>query len=110
MLSACDHGPRIDPNSAPCLDLCFFTLFMSVNEYDLGWHIECSAMGSRIFGSNIDIHSGGIDLIFPHHENEITQVGNTQFCCRHSLPFLVGNRRFYNRLCLSSGLLVPHGT
>jgi len=38
-----------------------------------GWHIECSAMGSRIFGSNIDIHSGGIDLIFPHHENEITQ-------------------------------------
>jgi len=38
-----------------------------------GWHIECSAMGSRIFGSNVDLHSGGIDLIFPHHENEITQ-------------------------------------
>ncbi|KAG0436044.1 Cysteine--tRNA ligase [Dictyocoela muelleri] len=38
-----------------------------------GWHIECSAMASDIFGNNIDIHSGGIDLRFPHHENEILQ-------------------------------------
>lgn len=38
-----------------------------------GWHIECSAMASRIFGTKIDIHSGGIDLMFPHHENEISQ-------------------------------------
>lgn len=38
-----------------------------------GWHIECSAMASDIFGDNIDIHSGGIDLRFPHHENEILQ-------------------------------------
>jgi cysteinyl-tRNA synthetase len=38
-----------------------------------GWHIECSAMAGDILGSNIDIHSGGIDLRFPHHENEIAQ-------------------------------------
>lgn len=38
-----------------------------------GWHIECSAMASKIFGDKIDIHSGGEDLIFPHHENEIAQ-------------------------------------
>ena len=38
-----------------------------------GWHIECSAMIRRIFGGTIDIHTGGVDLIFPHHENEIAQ-------------------------------------
>ena len=38
-----------------------------------GWHIECSAMSSDLLGDTIDIHSGGIDLIFPHHENEIAQ-------------------------------------
>ncbi|QSL64961.1 hypothetical protein MERGE_002265 [Pneumocystis wakefieldiae] len=38
-----------------------------------GWHIECSAMASEILGSEIDIHSGGIDLAFPHHDNEIAQ-------------------------------------
>lgn len=38
-----------------------------------GWHIECSAMSNSIFGSHIDIHSGGIDLQFPHHTNEIAQ-------------------------------------
>lgn len=38
-----------------------------------GWHIECSAMNKAIFGDQIDIHGGGIDLIFPHHENEIAQ-------------------------------------
>ncbi|XP_020021323.2 probable cysteine--tRNA ligase, mitochondrial isoform X2 [Castor canadensis] len=38
-----------------------------------GWHIECSAMASMVFGSQLDIHSGGIDLAFPHHENEIAQ-------------------------------------
>lgn len=38
-----------------------------------GWHIECSAMIEGIFGDGIDIHMGGIDLIFPHHENEIAQ-------------------------------------
>ena len=38
-----------------------------------GWHIECSAMVEKIFGDQIDIHGGGTDLIFPHHENEIAQ-------------------------------------
>jgi cysteinyl-tRNA synthetase len=38
-----------------------------------GWHIECSAMGSRILGEHFDIHGGGQDLQFPHHENEIAQ-------------------------------------
>ena len=38
-----------------------------------GWHIECSAMSMRYLGETIDIHGGGQDLIFPHHENEIAQ-------------------------------------
>jgi len=38
-----------------------------------GWHIECSAMGLELLGEHMDIHSGGVDLIFPHHENEIAQ-------------------------------------
>lgn len=38
-----------------------------------GWHIECSVMSSRILGSRIDIHGGGTDLVFPHHENERAQ-------------------------------------
>lgn len=39
-----------------------------------GWHIECSAMNQAIFGDQIDIHGGGTDLMFPHHENEIAQT------------------------------------
>ncbi len=38
-----------------------------------GWHIECSAMSSKYLGETFDIHGGGVDLIFPHHENEIAQ-------------------------------------
>ncbi len=38
-----------------------------------GWHIECSVMSQTILGNKIDIHTGGIDLVFPHHENEIAQ-------------------------------------
>ena len=38
-----------------------------------GWHIECSAMSMKYLGENFDIHAGGLDLIFPHHENEIAQ-------------------------------------
>eukprot|EP00362_Geleiidae_sp_MMETSP1317_P000753 CAMPEP_0201283112 /NCGR_PEP_ID=MMETSP1317-20130820/7647_1 /ASSEMBLY_ACC=CAM_ASM_000770 /TAXON_ID=187299 /ORGANISM="Undescribed Undescribed, Strain Undescribed" /LENGTH=393 /DNA_ID=CAMNT_0047598217 /DNA_START=1158 /DNA_END=2339 /DNA_ORIENTATION=+ len=44
-----------------------------------GWHIECSAMSSKYLGSSFDIHGGGKDLIFPHHENEIAQSEGT-FC------------------------------
>ena len=43
-----------------------------------GWHIECSAMGAAHLGTTFDIHGGGQDLIFPHHENEIAQS-----CCAH---------------------------
>ena len=38
-----------------------------------GWHIECSAMSTKYLGKSFDIHTGGVDLIFPHHENEIAQ-------------------------------------
>lgn len=38
-----------------------------------GWHIECSAMSATYLGYSFDIHGGGMDLIFPHHENEIAQ-------------------------------------
>ena len=39
-----------------------------------GWHIECSAMGEKLLGTDFDIHGGGVDLVFPHHENEIAQT------------------------------------
>ena len=39
-----------------------------------GWHIECSAMASAVLGSRMDIHSGGEDLRFPHHDNELAQA------------------------------------
>ena len=38
-----------------------------------GWHIECSAMSKEHLGETIDLHTGGVDLLFPHHENEIAQ-------------------------------------
>jgi len=44
-----------------------------------GWHIECSAMARKYLGKEFDIHAGGLDLIFPHHENEIAQS-----CCAHN--------------------------
>ncbi len=46
-----------------------------------GWHIECSAMSRRLLGKTFDIHGGGLDLIFPHHENEVAQSE-----CAHGLP------------------------
>lgn len=47
-----------------------------------GWHIECSVMAKRYLGDEIDIHAGGEDLIFPHHENEIAQSE-----CANGVPF-----------------------
>ena len=46
-----------------------------------GWHIECSAMSRQILGETFDIHGGGLDLVFPHHENEIAQSE-----CLHGKP------------------------
>ena len=48
-----------------------------------GWHIECSAMSRRILGKTFDIHGGGLDLVFPHHENELAQSR----CC-HGQPMV----------------------
>lgn len=48
-----------------------------------GWHIECSVMANKYLGKTIDIHSGGQDLIFPHHENEIAQSESAN-CCTFS--------------------------
>jgi cysteinyl-tRNA synthetase len=47
-----------------------------------GWHIECSAMSKKHLGDTIDLHTGGVDLLFPHHENEIAQSE----CC-NDVPF-----------------------
>ena len=49
-----------------------------------GWHIECSAMSEAYLGESFDIHGGGLDLIFPHHENEIAQ----SVCAHHGKPFV----------------------
>jgi len=48
-----------------------------------GWHIECSAMAWKHLGPVFDIHGGGIDLVFPHHQNEIAQS-----CCAHGSPVM----------------------
>ena len=47
-----------------------------------GWHIECSAMATKYLGSEFDIHGGGMDLMFPHHESEIAQ----STICNHHIP------------------------
>lgn len=53
-----------------------------------GWHIECSTIASGMFGSQLDIHSGGIDLAFPHHENEIAQSEAFHQCDQWANYFL----------------------
>ncbi|MCY0147604.1 cysteine--tRNA ligase [Hoeflea sp. G2-23] len=62
-----------------------------------GWHIECSVMSEHHLGETFDIHGGGLDLIFPHHENEIAQS-----CCAH------GNERMAN-LWMHNGFLQVEG-
>lgn len=62
-----------------------------------GWHIECSAMAEALLGETIDIHGGGHDLIFPHHENEIAQ----SVCAHGGKPFA--------RYWLHNGFLNMHG-
>ncbi|URJ30076.1 cysteine--tRNA ligase [Blochmannia endosymbiont of Camponotus sp.] len=58
-----------------------------------GWHIECSAMNHSIFGNQLDIHGGGSDLIFPHHENEMAQS-----VCAYNIP--------YAKIWIHSGMLL----
>ena len=87
-----EAGARIDVNEAK-QDVMDFALWKAQKEGEPawespwgmgrpGWHIECSAMANRYLGKTIDIHSGGQDLIFPHHENEIAQSE-----CANGVPF-----------------------
>lgn len=62
-----------------------------------GWHIECSAMSRRLLGKTFDIHGGGLDLVFPHHENELAQSR----CC-HGQPMV--------RYWMHNGLMRAGGT
>ncbi len=63
-----------------------------------GWHIECSAMSEAHLGDSIDIHAGGVDLQFPHHENEIAQS-----TCAHG-------GRVFARYWMHNGMLTMDGT
>ena len=62
-----------------------------------GWHIECSAMSKKYLGDHFDIHAGGSDLIFPHHENEIAQS-----CCANNSN-LMANYWIHNGYVTSNG-------
>src|SRR3990167_3400048 len=76
-------GARVDINDKK-KDPLDFALWKAEKEGDFwkspwgygrpGWHIECSAMAKKFLGNQIDLHAGGMDLIFPHHENEIAQT------------------------------------
>ncbi len=68
-----------------------------------GWHIECSAMSKKHLGDTIDLHTGGVDLLFPHHENEIAQsecCNGTQFAHHwyHSEHLLVDGKKMSKSL------------
>jgi cysteinyl-tRNA synthetase len=69
-----------------------------------GWHVECSAMAMKFLGESIDLHAGGVDLVFPHHENEIAQSeaasGGKQFArfWFHNEHLLVDGRKMSKSL------------
>jgi cysteinyl-tRNA synthetase len=83
-LSGVRAGARVDTDKYDKADARDFVLWKAAKEGEPlweapfgpgrpGWHIECSAMSMKYLGETFDIHSGGSDLIFPHHENEIAQ-------------------------------------
>ena len=83
-LSSIRAGARVDSDEYDKADVRDFVLWKAAKEGEPfwetplgpgrpGWHIECSAMSMKYLGESFDIHSGGSDLIFPHHENEIAQ-------------------------------------
>ena len=83
-LSGIRDGARIDSDKYDKNDARDFALWKAAKEGEPfwetplgpgrpGWHIECSVMSMKYLGETFDIHSGGVDLIFPHHENEIAQ-------------------------------------
>lgn len=106
-LDKMEAGARVSPteNKRNPLD---FALWKSAKENEPswsspwgegrpGWHIECSVMSSNILGDEFDIHGGGMDLIFPHHENEIAQsegAGNkfARFWIHHGLLTINGQK------------------
>ncbi len=68
-----------------------------------GWHIECSVMAKVLLGKTIDLHVGGVDLIFPHHENEIAQSETSNGCCfsshwAHAEHLLVDSKKMSKSL------------
>jgi cysteinyl-tRNA synthetase len=69
-----------------------------------GWHIECSAMSLALLGEQFDIHGGGIDLQFPHHENEIAQS-----CCALATPDDPHGRNKFARVWLHNEMLQVEG-
>jgi cysteinyl-tRNA synthetase len=74
-----------------------------------GWHIECSAMVTKYFGPEFDIHGGGLDLVFPHHENELAQStsvgdGFARFWLHHGLLNTGGTKMSKS---LGNSLFVP---
>ena len=87
-LSAVKNGVRYSADEYTKEDVRDFVLWKAEKESEKiswsspwgkgrpGWHLECSAMIQNIFSGPIDIHTGGVDLIFPHHENEIAQSVN----------------------------------
>lgn len=83
-LSGIKEGARIEVDEYTKEDVKDFVLWKARKENEPywdtpygpgrpGWHIECSAMSMKYLGETFDIHTGGVDLIFPHHENEIAQ-------------------------------------
>jgi cysteinyl-tRNA synthetase len=89
-----EAGARVEKGESK-RDPLDFALWKGCGEGDLGWdspwgrgrpgwHIECSAMGRKLLGHGFDIHAGGMDLVFPHHENEIAQA---EAACPECGPF-----------------------
>lgn len=69
-----------------------------------GWHIECSVMASDIIGENMDIHGGGVDLMFPHHDNEMAQAEAYHKCCQWVNYFMHAGHLHIKGLKMSKSL------
>ena len=108
-------GTRILSDEYTKDDVQDFALWKAVEEVEVGfespwgrgrpgWHIECSVMSQTILGNKLDIHTGGVDLIFPHHENEIAQseakTGEKPFVKYwvHGAHMLVDNKKMSKSL------------
>ncbi|MDJ0625105.1 MAG: cysteine--tRNA ligase [Candidatus Caenarcaniphilales bacterium] len=106
LASSCESLARVDHQDVKKNE-CDFALWKACPQDDYGyespfsygrpgWHLECSAMIKRYFGETIDIHGGGEDLVFPHHENEIAQSE-----CLHNKKFV--NYWLHNAMIMVNG-------